>query len=80
MTIGSLSTTNSGGNDGFVIAFTSAGVASWVVSIASTGPDTASSVALDGNGYVYATGKRQEKALNKIYTCTKSRSIGMMPP
>lgn len=56
MTIGGLSTTNSGSTDAFIVQYSSAGAPSWVVTIGGTGADSATGVAYDTSGDVYVTG------------------------
>lgn len=56
MTIGGLSTTNSGSTDAFIVQYSSAGTPSWVVTIGGTGAESATGVAYDSSGDVYVTG------------------------
>lgn len=54
---GTTSMTNSGsGLDAFLVKYTSAGNFSWLVPLASSGPDLGQAVRTDANGYIYVSG------------------------
>ena len=56
-TLGNLDgNTNAGGYDAFLTMYDSSGAWQWTKLLGTTGDDSASSVAVDGSGYVYVTG------------------------